>query len=247
MKKPPDKCGDDFNDKETEEGKRNDRRLKLLERRNNEETVVKCTLSKLTSIMKSEDKALFMKEIEKRVSSTSQSHVLASLAINKILKQLFDSIELDKINNIEVPEVDQTFIRQLMLGTKGCSKKIPIIINFFEENKWFSEKINKVERLPGDSNTYSFASQKYLTCFKNHFKTNIESWIKKFIYSPRVATIVRRMKTEHGICIKNFYKYLLYNLNSWKAKKELKDLVKIKQFMPDELQDLKHSTRYFRK
>ena len=107
-------------------GKRPDRRLKLLERKEYSETVVKCCLKKVLN-GDQEQKLLVSNIIEKRIESVSKSTVLGSINLNRLLRELFHHVPDANIHQVEIPSFDLTMIRQLMLGTEGCSAINPAI------------------------------------------------------------------------------------------------------------------------
>ena len=124
---------------------------KLKDRENYNETVVKTTLKTYLHTQKIID------AIKERVKYFSQRYHMASLILSGFLKSL------DSHDNIEYI-FEQTFIRQLMLGFEGTSKKYHRLIHFIRENPRY--KLN-LTRHRDDSNIYGFGSQIYLTNLKN--------------------------------------------------------------------------------
>eukprot|EP00798_Chlamydomonas_sp_ICE-L_P010970 gene10970-biopygen11061 len=223
QKKPPDKRT------------RPDRAAKLQGRKNGEENVVKCTLSRI--IADKDNKDAIIKVIGERVDSVSKRTYIAGVAVNRILKEVFEGVPDSQLHTVGVPNVDQNFIRQLMLGSRQAQKETrdATVANFFHNNAWFREKIegrdvivaNKkmyvgsIARHDGDRNLYCHASKKYLTNFNNHYRVHLSTWIKKFVYSTENRRLAKEIKDEHGIEETVFHRYLLYDLHSWGVKDDL--------------------------
>ena len=102
--------------------KRPDRAAKLKKRSEQSETVVKaCLLKHLRG--KGEDKEASRVAIRSRSSAYSRRIRAASLGLMHIIKQLFDGVQdIETMYSINVPEefLEQTFFRQLMLGTSDA-------------------------------------------------------------------------------------------------------------------------------
>ena len=229
--------------------KRPDRAAKLQERRSGEETVVKCTLGRV--IDDKDNKDAVVKVIQERVDSVSKRTYLASVAVNRILKKAFDGISDADLHTVDVPSVDQNFIRQLMVGSRQANNETrdATVEGFFETNAWFREKIegrevtvdkkkvyvDAIPRYNGDRNLYSHASKKYLTNFKNHYTVHLSMWIKKFVYSKENQKLAKEIKDKHGITEAVFHRYLLYELHSWGVKD---DLLTVQAVLPERVKDL---------
>ena len=82
---------------------------------------------------------------------------MASLLLSIFIKSMDNHDDIEFI-------FDQTFIRQLMLGFEGTSKKYPKLIDFVKNNPNY---ILDLPRHLSDKNIYSFASNLYLTNLKN--------------------------------------------------------------------------------
>ncbi len=126
---------------------------KLKDRENYEETVVKSCLQKYLQ----GDTIKLIDAIKQRVNCFSQRYHMASLILSGFIKSL------DNHNDIHYV-FEQTFIRQLMLGFEGTSKKYPKLIDFVKNNPNY---ILDLPRHLSDRNIYSFASNLYLTNLKN--------------------------------------------------------------------------------
>ena len=123
MKKEPDKI----------KKARTDRSDKLKLRKSTDETVVKSTL--LNYLLGDQEvKLKFINAIQSRVLSFSKRINMASLSLNEIIKISFNGI--DDVCDVVLPNIfDQTFIRQLMLGTDGVSK----VIDHFDLKTYLKE------------------------------------------------------------------------------------------------------------
>eukprot|EP00798_Chlamydomonas_sp_ICE-L_P027745 gene27745-biopygen5169 len=95
---------------------RPDRAAKIKDRKNGEENVVKCTLSRI--IADKDNKDVIIKVIKERVNSVSQRTYLAGVAVNRILKEVFEGVPDAQLHTVSVPSVDQNFIRQFMVGSR---------------------------------------------------------------------------------------------------------------------------------
>jgi hypothetical protein len=139
----------------TTKRKRPDRIAKLKLRKTTKETVVKTTLLNYL-IGDLEFKNKFTNAIKNRVLAYSKRINMASLALNDIIKKSFDKVD---INEVELPEIfDQTFIRQLILGTEGTSKTNQLS-QYFKENPSY---LCNEERHFFDRNIYSSGTIKYI-------------------------------------------------------------------------------------
>eukprot|EP00798_Chlamydomonas_sp_ICE-L_P009603 gene9604-biopygen5820 len=128
-KKPPDKRT------------RPDRAAKIKDRKNGEENVVKCTLSRI--IADKDNKNVIIKVMKERVDSVSKRTYLAGVAVNRILKEVFEGVPYAQLHTVSVPSVDQNFIRQLMVGSRQAHMETrdATVERFFHNNYWFREKI----------------------------------------------------------------------------------------------------------
>lgn len=156
---------------------RPDRSAKLKNRSAVCETVVKCCLrGKLLGDQ--DQKTKLIEAIESRVQSCSEKTAYASVALNYLIKEIFDG--KDDLRHVELPAFwDQTFIRQLFLGVKDAVKPYPEIKAFFERHP---EMLCDSQRYTGDRNIYSFASKKLQTNVKNHLVLNFQKVLKTYLY-----------------------------------------------------------------
>eukprot|EP00798_Chlamydomonas_sp_ICE-L_P003686 gene3686-biopygen21430 len=120
---------------------RPDRAAKIKDRKNGEENVVKCTLSRI--IADKDNKDVITKVIKERVESVSKRTYLAGVAVNRILKEVFEGVPGAQLHTVSVPSVDQNFIRQLMVGSRQAHMETrdATVERFFHNNYWFREKI----------------------------------------------------------------------------------------------------------
>jgi len=163
------------------EGKRTrpDRAAKRAKRSEESETVVKACL--LRHIRGDGFEKVAMRDaLLARVLSFSKRIRCASLGMTHLIKQLYNNDQ--DISTIQVPSkyFDQTFIRQLLLGTQGASVPDPDIASLHSQ---FPEYLNDSDRHQGDRNIYSAGATKYLTNMKNHMRVNLDRFMKRSIYA----------------------------------------------------------------
>ena len=192
--------------------KREDRAQKLRARKFTSETVIKCTLRSV--IADPNNKAAIVDEIANRVTVLSKRTVLASNALNLILKKTFNDVSDSDLPLVRIPDIDPTFMRQLMLGTDGAHKKIQEVQDVLSESA-IGRLLDSLERHPGDRNTFSHAATKYVTNFNNHYKVRLSSWIKRFTYSETVEEVTNNIEKKHGIASKDILRWLLFKLHGW--------------------------------
>jgi hypothetical protein len=196
---------------------RPDRAVKCKERFATEETVVK---SKLASILYSKDgceKSKFLEAIRSRVLMFSRRYHIMSIAMNLYIREKFHGVKSRNLNDVEVSEVfEQSFIRQLMLGTETAHQPIEQIKRLYERHPDLLQMLELHERHDGDRNIYSAGGIKYLTNLKNHLAVNLHRWMKRWIYSSKIQDILARVdafvppQSRRLIC-----RGLLYDLNGW--------------------------------
>ena len=173
--------------------KRPDRSEKLLERKNLSETVVKCSLR---NMLLGEYKESMYELIEQRVKHVSVRTHNASVALNLLVHDMFDG-QID-VSNVDIPEFwDQTFIRQLMLGTKEAQQPNPIVKNLFER---FPYLLSNDKRDFGDRDIYSAAAIKLSTNIRNHLVLNFPKVIKRYLYDTTTLS-----KDEVVLVQRNLY------------------------------------------
>ena len=202
-----------------------DRSIKLKERSHHKETVVKCTLNSVL-IGSKEYKDVIRNSINIRVSAYSQRAVKASRALGLIIRQMIAE-ETDLANPINTYNCisDQTFIRQLMIGTDRCSVEHPRIKQLFdycpelfydkklvktkmktkkmttiEKNKSKLDERSQRERYLGDRNIYSAAGIKIIANIWTHLKVNIIKVIKKAVYKCAPGTKEEQVEILFSIC-----------------------------------------------
>jgi hypothetical protein len=191
--------------------KRPDRAKKFADKKLLSETVVKCCLKKLIL----SNKPLVVKAIQDRVEACSKRTYIASVAINLVLKEAFHNVEDSDIASALVPNViDQTFIRQAMLGAEDAVKPCQEIKHVYESNPPLKAELDAILRYDADRNIYSAGSKKYLINMKNHLVLNLERTTKKIIYS----TAYRNQIKDAGLPIKETIKALLYDILGWNGK-----------------------------
>jgi hypothetical protein len=155
--------------------KRSDRSKKILDRKEKSETVVKSTLLKYLQ-GNVDTKKKVVSAIGSRVEAYSKRMNLASLAISEMLKELFNGVK--DVRHVQIPNIlDQTFIRQSILGTQDATEKNPFIERFYQQHP---EYLKVSIRHSGDRNIYSFGAQKYITNLKNSLNVPFNSRVWKF-------------------------------------------------------------------
>ena len=123
---------------------------------------------------------------------------MASLLLSIFIKSMDNHEDIEFI-------FDQTFIRQLMLGFEGTSKKYPKLIDFVKNNPNY---ILDLPRHLGDGNIYTFGSQLYLTNLKNSLSMNLE---------PRIRKFVKNYQKIYGLTLINTERIaMLYKIAGWK-------------------------------
>jgi hypothetical protein len=162
----------------TTKAKRPDRSHKLKDRKNSDETVVKCCLKKLL-LLEKDNKDNFVQLVKKRVIECSLKTFNASIALNLLVRKLITGVDDDTLVEVEFPEFwDVTFVRQLMLGTRGSVKPFSVIQELHDNHL----DLLDTSRSFGDRNIYCSAAVKLATNIKNHLKTNFEATLKKALY-----------------------------------------------------------------
>jgi ribosomal protein L35AE/L33A len=178
--------------------KRPDRKQKILDRKNNSETVVKSALLKYLNV---DNKTETQSIIQDRVICYSKRMNMASIVLSGIIKELFNGVE--DVLSIDIPNIfDQTFVRQLMLGTVGCDLPYQVITKYYNDHP---ECIVVKERYQADSNIYSFGAKTYITNLKNYFKLN---------FAPRMKSFTKKFSELEGLTDKDGV-VLYYQINGW--------------------------------
>lgn len=199
---------------------RPDRKQKLLNRKNEQETVIKCCLNKFLG-KSGNNKISLLNEINKRINAYSKRQFLMSISLNLFLKELLNTKNIENIVDIEIPDIfETTFIRQFILGTDSAQIPNPYITQFYNKHPILKNKLDSLPRYNGDRNIYSSGAIKFCTNLKNHYTTNIQKWIKKWIYSDIVKKEIKDKKLDNKI--------LLYEINNWTKetdKEKTKDMI----------------------
>lgn len=161
-----------------EKKKRPDRKEKLLKRSKTTERVIKCKLKSHLKLNNS-DKEKLINLIRNIVSKYSKRVLNTTLLLNLMIRDVCKSneIKLQDIPNI----TNDTFIRQVMLGTKSAIKPFPIITTYYEKYPELFYNVN--DRDSFDRNIYCYGSQMLGTNIKNHFVTNFEKFLRRYLKS----------------------------------------------------------------
>lgn len=177
--------------------KRSDRSEKLRLRKTHQETVVKSSLKKYLL----GNKESIVDALKKRVLAYSKRVNVASLALMGILKELFHNQE--NVLDVQLPDyTDQTFFRQLLVGTDDAQKPNDLITNY---QKRFPSLFQNVERFSADRNIFSAGAIKYITNLKNSLWMNFPGRVKQFTKSFQA---VEKISDEERIS-------LLYLIMGW--------------------------------
>jgi len=190
---------------EVKKRKRPDRSAKVIGRKEFSETVVKSSL--LRYIQGDGDvKSNIFNAIKERVEAYSKRMNLASIAISECIKELFMSVE--DVRNVVIPDLlDQTFIRQFILGTDGAQQAIPMVAQFYRRHPEY--QIVKI-RHSADRNIYSSGAIKYITNLKNAFNIPFISRVRKF---------TSEYSTLHGLSTID-QKAMMCLINGWNIPKQ---------------------------
>jgi len=156
---------------------RPDRAVKKAKRSEENETVVKACLIRHIHGDDSQKQAM-RDALRARVLSFSKRVRVASLGLTHLVKKLFDGVQ--DVSTVQVPDkyFEQTFIRQLLLGTQDASKPDPDVADLHSA---FPEYLASAQRHFGDRNIYSAGVTKYLTNVKNHMRVNLDSFMKRAV------------------------------------------------------------------
>lgn len=161
-------------EKDVNKRKRPDRAAKRQAQKELSQTVVKCSLK---GLLCGEHRRVIQQAIEKRVKQCSHRTHNASLALNLLVKEHFH--EVQDLEDVALPDFwDQTFLRQLMLGTQGAVSPDQHITDLHNR---FPSLLSKDERHDGDRNIYSAAAIKMSTNIKNHLVINFPKILMKYL------------------------------------------------------------------
>lgn len=208
--------------------KRPDRLLKLLARKNNQQRVIKCFLQ--SAICGQDQKKKIIDSIKERVYSFSQRQVIASLALNYIIKERFDNVPLDEFKNVDIPNItDTTFIRQLYLGTDDSNIPNYEAVQVYVNHSDLLYRLNSFQRYSGDRNIYTSGATRYVTNIKNYFTTCFMKRVKKFVYCEYIEACLKKNQIDKKIGAK----CILYYLMNWKLDKDENDVLERVQGIND--------------
>ncbi len=170
-----------------EKHKRPDRKEKLLKRSRTTERIIKC---KLRSHLKlnNDDKDKLINLIQKLVYKYSQRIFNTTLLINLMIR---DVCKNNETNLQDIPDItNDTFIRQVMLGTDKAQKPIQFVTTYF--NKYPELFYNTNDRDTYDKNIYCYGSQMLGTNIKNHFVTNFEHFLRRYLKSLELKNVQQK-------------------------------------------------------
>lgn len=204
------------------------RAVKCKERWTTDETIVKCKLQTILASREGEERIKFMDTIRSRVWAYSARYHIMSLAMNLYIRERFHGVKSNSLHVVVISEIfDQTFIRQMMLGTSDAQSPIPEVEEFYKRHPDLLNILKSQERHDGDRNIYSAGCRKYLTNLKNHLTVNLHRWMKRWIYSSVIQerlTDVHEFSSPEGR--KAVSKALLYDLNGWDLTSDMEENLK---------------------
>ena len=168
-------------------------------KKDEDEYVVKQSLR--SSLRGSKNERKFIENLFKKWSdAVSQRINFASRALTLLLKTSFHNCQNYK--NTPLPEfLDQTFIRQAMLGFEGTSVQNPSLKELFDQNP---KLLRNIPRYQGDCNMYTATAKNFITNMKNSLSCIFEGRLLKLIKFTK-----EEMKWEEKEIIKIVRHYLL--------------------------------------
>ena len=191
---------------------RPDRAAKLKARRELRETVVKsCLRGGVRGDARCKDAVVTA--LRRRVDAFSRRVGFASVALQGIVKEAFDGVD-DVGAAVVPPELfEQTFVRQLLLGTDDAILPSPLVADYYARHPDLAPPADH-PRFMSDSNVYSAGAIKLLTNLKNSLTTNVERRVWRFAKAIQTVrgwgdgdkkTLVRDVlgwppTTAHGCC-----------------------------------------------
>ena len=141
--------------------------------------------------------------INSRVVTVSKQVVEGSVALNGVVRRRVSQVENANLCNVGFDDVfDQTFIRQLLVGSDDAVQPIQAVQVFHGRFPMLSPV---PERYLGDRNIYSDAARGYLTNMKTALQTSIDKRVRKFcnVFASHYQ-------------IRGYEKvYMLYAINGW--------------------------------
>ncbi|PNH00238.1 hypothetical protein TSOC_013956 [Tetrabaena socialis] len=130
--------------------------------------------------------------IRSRVVATSRRVVLASIALNLLVREVFDR-QPDATIDIR----DETTLRQFMLGTASANKPDARVADIFLRNPGLLHEVS--DRHLSDRNIYSAAAIKLGTNLRNHLVVNLRRVVNKALADvPNDAERVLMLYTLYG-------------------------------------------------
>jgi len=144
--------------------------------------------------------------INSRVVALSIQVVEGSVALDGIVRRRVRQADDASLCDVNFADVfDQTFIRQLLVGTGDAQQPILDIRRFHER---FPTLNPSPARFLDDRNIYSDAAKGYLTNLKTALRTSIDGRIRKFC---QVFASHYRLRKYEKV-------YMLYAINGWNFK-----------------------------
>lgn len=199
------------NEKETQQPKvrkRPDRSARNQEAKDSDHTIVKCCLLKRLR-GDEETRRSLRSAITDRVTAFSQRARCAGLALQHIIKKCAAAHPEDAAA-IQFPAnlFDQTFVRQLFLGTDSANLPEAAITAFYQAHPWMHAVVSQEEtRHSYDQNTYTHGAKTYLTNLKTQIVTNLEARVR--VFTRQYAQVVP------GGLSDNERRAMLYQLMGW--------------------------------
>ncbi|PNH08370.1 hypothetical protein TSOC_005131 [Tetrabaena socialis] len=130
--------------------------------------------------------------IRSRVVAASRRVVLASIALNLLVREVFDR-QPDATLDIR----DETTLRQFMLGTASANKPDARVADIFLRNPGLLHEVS--DRHLSDRNIYSAAAKKLGTNLRNHLVVNLRRVVNKALADvPNDAERVLMLYTLYG-------------------------------------------------
>ena len=122
-----------------------------------------------------------------------------------LIRERFHEVHESAFREVVLPDLtNQTFIRQLFLGTENTSKPNQEVIDFFNRHPSY---ISNEKRHLGDRNIYSAAATKLITNLKNHLIINFPRFLKRYLYNA-------------SLMIKEDAIQTLYKIHGWQPRNE---------------------------
>ncbi len=177
--------------------KRPDRSVRNQEAKNSDQTIVKCCLLKR---LRGDDEVKLRARaaITNRVTAFSQRARCAGIALQHILKNCA-AAQPDDAAAIQFPPnlLDQTFVRQLFLGTDSANLPEAAITSFYQAHPWLhTVAAGEDTRHSYDQNMYTHGAKKYLTNLKTQIVTNLERRVR--VFTRQYAAVVgEEVVSEH--------------------------------------------------